>query len=213
MLFYDLDFTADTRFHTLYARALNGEPNLDANPVRSALTKLGLHSDPETDHVAFQQELNLKIDRARNVEQLVAVWHWARQFESLPISSLLSLGYRLAEAGDYANAVHALDVAFPTAAQDYEVHRQRGFYLRKLGRLEEAEAALTRANELQPLRPRDPGHAGRRTETAAALHRGAGTLRSRRSAVPHQPLPGGRAGRHVDHRHAARPRARPDPLP
>ncbi|MGN9786572.1 metallophosphoesterase [Nonomuraea sp. ZG12] len=175
VLFYDLDFAADTGFQTLYARALNSEPDLDANPVRSALTKLGLHSDPNTDHVAFQQELNLKIDRARNVEQLVAVWHWARQFDNLPISSLLSLGYRLAEAGDYATAVHALDAAFPMAAQDYEVHRQRGFYLRKLGRLEEAEAALTRANELNPSDPETLGMLGgalkRQRRYAEALER------------------------------------------
>jgi hypothetical protein len=66
----------------------------------SCHSKLGVVVHPEVDHVAFQREFELKVDRATNIEQLVAVWHWVRPFRSPPTSGLMSLAKRLAEARD-----------------------------------------------------------------------------------------------------------------
>ncbi|GIJ23296.1 hypothetical protein Vlu01_39200 [Micromonospora lutea] len=160
VLFYSPQFDQDPRFRFAYREALVSDSPHVHNPVRDALADLGLNFSPQTDRIAFEQELHHKIERSRNIEQLLAVWHWARQSGDLPTGALLSLSYRLAVEGDYASAIQVLDAAFPEADGDWEVHRQRGFYLRKLNRLDAAEAALTRAYELNPSDPETLGMLG-----------------------------------------------------
>jgi 3',5'-cyclic AMP phosphodiesterase CpdA/tetratricopeptide (TPR) repeat protein len=160
VLFYSPQFDQDPRFRFAYREALISDSPHVHNPVRDALSDLGLNFHPRTDRIAFEQELHHKIERSRNIEQLLAVWHWARQSGDLPTGALLSLSNRLAAEGDYASAVQVLDAAFPEADGDWEVHRQRGFYLRKLTRLDAAEVALNRAYELNPSDPETLGMLG-----------------------------------------------------
>jgi 3',5'-cyclic AMP phosphodiesterase CpdA len=121
------------------------------NPVREYLERLGLVTSAQRDPAGFEHDLNGKIERARNVEQLVAVWHWARQQAALPASIALTLAEQLANGREFATAVQVLQGVSP-AAQDYEVYRQLGFYLQKLGANHDEEVlqAFSRARELNP---------------------------------------------------------------
>ncbi|ASW53139.1 metallophosphoesterase [Plantactinospora sp. KBS50] len=142
VLFYSPNFDQDVSFRRRLRQALRSDSPME-NPVWTALHNLGLSFDPRREPLAFERELNHKIERSRNVEQLVAVWHWARSFPNLPTGPLLSLSERLASGGDFQTAVAVLDAVADST--DYEVHRQRGFYLRKIGELEPALAAFETA--------------------------------------------------------------------
>lgn len=159
VFFYNYDFSADAAFRRRYRRALHTVSST-VNPVQAALQELGVAPNPHLNRAAFERELDSKITRATRDEQLVAVWHWAKQFPDVPVSGLMSLAERLANVEDYATAAVVLTAAYPAADGDYEVHRQKGFYLRKLGDLDNAIVELNRALELNPNDPQTLGMLG-----------------------------------------------------
>ena len=163
VIFYDQNFTADRNFASKYVEALNSEAarGHTASPVRQALEHLGLVvPGPTQDAAGFERELELKVGRAKNADQLVSVWHWVKSFSPLPVAPLLDLADRLADAGDYENALKVLE-ALPTEAdRDYEVHRKKGFFLRNLNQFPAAEREFQRALELNPDDPETLGMLG-----------------------------------------------------
>jgi 3',5'-cyclic AMP phosphodiesterase CpdA len=160
VLLYNADYQSDFEFVTNLRRAISADISDPTNRVRSALESMGLASSPSSNQVRFEQDFSYKIDRARGVEQLVAIWHWAKNFRPLPTSGLLALAAKLAEAGDFATASDVLLASYPEAENDYEVHRQRGFYLRKLDAYEDAKQEFLRALELNPNDPETLGMLG-----------------------------------------------------
>lgn len=68
-----------------------------SNPVRVFLEQLGLAVNPSVDAGRFQQDLNARIERAITMDQLEAVWQWAKRYSPLPVSSLLLLARRVAD--------------------------------------------------------------------------------------------------------------------
>jgi 3',5'-cyclic AMP phosphodiesterase CpdA/tetratricopeptide (TPR) repeat protein len=160
VLFYDLDFGTDEGFQRRYRQALGLEAHQSENPVRAALNDLGVAPNPREDMASFEREFDWKIDRARTAEQLVAVWHWAKQYAPLPSAGALSLATRLARVEDYATAAAVLAATYPAADTNYEVHRQRGFFLRKLEDYDGAITELERALELNPSDPQSLGMLG-----------------------------------------------------
>ena len=83
VLFYQRDFKADGDFAKRYGQALDVEAarGPTASPVRQALEQLGLVvQGPAQDAAGFERELALKLGRAKNADQLVSVWHWAKSF-------------------------------------------------------------------------------------------------------------------------------------
>ncbi|WP_082279422.1 metallophosphoesterase [Mycobacterium colombiense] len=153
VLFYERQYHNDERFRMLLTSALSAEQPEPISRLRKTLESMGLSLNPTTDQATFEQEFNHKIERASSVEQLVAVWHWAKNFPSPPTSGLLKLSSKLADVGDFASAADALQAGYPRAEDDYEVHRQRGFYLRKLG---DHGAAIDELNRALTLNPNDP---------------------------------------------------------
>ncbi len=169
VLFYSGDFSRESGPRRQLAAALRSfDPTTTTttttttNPVRTFLERMGLTSSPRHDDAAFEQDLNGRINRARNADQLVAVWHWAKAFRPLPASALLVLADHLAEYRVYATAADVLRAAVRTAPEDYEVHRKLGFYLRQLGPEHEQAAMehLSRARELNPDDPETLGMIG-----------------------------------------------------
>ncbi len=156
VLFYGGDFSRDSGPRLRLAAALRSfDPTATTNPVRTFLERMGLTSSPRHDDAAFEQDLNGRINRARNADQLVAVWHWAKAFRPLPASALLALADHLADYRVYATAADVLRAAVRSAPGDYEVHRKLGFYLRQLGP-EHEEAAMEHLSRARELNPDDP---------------------------------------------------------
>jgi tetratricopeptide (TPR) repeat protein len=160
VLFYRRD---DVSLRRQLADALASyDPASTTNPVRTFLEALSLSSSPTRDEAAFERELNDRIERAGNADQLVAVWQWSKAFRPLPPSAMLRLAKNLANNRDYVTAVDVLQATKLTAERDYEVHRQLGFYLRNIGpeHNEEAMKEFSRALELNPGDPETLGMIG-----------------------------------------------------
>jgi 3',5'-cyclic AMP phosphodiesterase CpdA/tetratricopeptide (TPR) repeat protein len=153
VLFYQPDFTSDRNFADRYVEALNTEAagGPTASPVRQTLEQLGLVvPGPAQDAAGFERELELKVGRARNADQLVSVWHWAKSFSPLPVAPLLDLADRLADAAEYQDALKVLEALPDEADRDYEVHRKKGFVLRNLNQFPAAEQEFRRALDINP---------------------------------------------------------------
>ena len=157
VLFYSRSFHEDASFKERYIQALSAPMDSSRNPVQAVFRDLGLAPDPQVDQATLERELSLKIGRAQRDDQLLAVWHWVKQLPNLPTSGLLLLADRLAKVEDYSNAAAVLAAAYPAAEDDYEVHRQRGFYLRKHGQFEAGLKELQRALDLNPNDPQALG--------------------------------------------------------
>ncbi|WP_084187815.1 metallophosphoesterase [Mycobacterium paraffinicum] len=160
VLFYDRQFHSDKLFQRSFTGALSTDLPEPVSRVRQSLESMGLSLNPATDQATFEQEFNHKIERASSVEQLVAVWHWAKNFPTLPTSGLLKLSFKLAKVGDFVSAALVLQAGYPQAEEDYEVHRQRGFYLRKAGDYSGAKDELGNALTLNPNDPEALGMLG-----------------------------------------------------
>lgn len=163
VLFYQPDFIIDRSFADQYSRALHaaaiGGPT--ASPVRQALEQLGLVvPSPAQDAAAFERELELKIRRAKNADQLVSVWYWAKSFSPLPVAPLLDLADRLADAAEFGKALEVLQALPADADGDYEVHRKKGFFLRNLNEFDAAEQEFLRALDINPNDPETLGMLG-----------------------------------------------------
>jgi hypothetical protein len=78
--------------------------DLPRNPVRDYLERLGHVASLKRDPAGFESELSGRIDRARNAEQLVACWYWARKQGALPASSALTLAERFVRCRRYSHS-------------------------------------------------------------------------------------------------------------
>lgn len=176
VLFYNDDSEGLGVLRAQLQRALDGfDQALADNPVRSYLEHIGLETSSRSDASTFERDFAGRVDRARNREQLIAVWHWARARGPLASSPLQSLASRLADFAEWELAAQVLDMAAESRPDDFEIHRQRGWYLRQLGESHDADAvqAFERALALNPDDPETlgmlAGRLKRREELGAAL--------------------------------------------
>jgi 3',5'-cyclic AMP phosphodiesterase CpdA len=133
------------------------------NPVYAFYQQLGLVSGPQSNAAAFQSDFSGRVERAQNQDQVLAVWFWARQFPSLPVSGSLDLARKLASFEAYSEAAEVLQTAADRGAEDFEIYRQLGHYLSKLGDESSehaAEVAFGRAQELNRSDPETIGMLG-----------------------------------------------------
>jgi tetratricopeptide (TPR) repeat protein len=128
---------------------------VDTNPIRGFLEHLGVTSSPASSQVDFEQELDRRISRARNLEQLIAVWQWAQNLRPLPALPLLVLADRLSDFEAWQHSVEILRAALEARPGDYEICRQLGWHLRHLGRQYEPEA-IQYFEQALTLNPGDP---------------------------------------------------------
>jgi tetratricopeptide (TPR) repeat protein/predicted MPP superfamily phosphohydrolase len=126
-----------------------------SNPIRAFLETVGAASNPRVDAAAFERDFLARIERASTLDQLVAVWQWARLLSPLPARPLLLLARRLAEANDWDTSVAVLRAAVNVSPDDFETHRQLGWHLRNLGPAQDGEALVEFKAALQ-LNPNDP---------------------------------------------------------
>ena len=75
------------------------------------------------------------------MDQLEAVWQWAKRYSPLPVSSLLLLARRVADRGGWNSSVEVLRRAVREAPNDYEAYRQLGWHLSKIGEGHEERGA------------------------------------------------------------------------
>ena len=117
------------------------------NPIQRFLHTIGASTSPIEDRAAFDQDFRGRIERARNANQLIAVWSWAQQFKLLPAFTLAFLANRLADVGEWQVAADVIRQALEIRPNDFELHRYYGWYLRNLGesRYADAERAFTEA--------------------------------------------------------------------
>jgi 3',5'-cyclic AMP phosphodiesterase CpdA len=159
VLFYGLDETAEEGARRDLTQAI-AHAAAGPSPVRQILEKLGYTSSPARDPIAFEQELQGKIQRAQNLDQLIAVWKWAENLRPLPAPSLLLLGEKLAEHAAWDVSIDVLRAATTAKPHDFETHRQLGWHLRHAGYEEEAITEFRRALELNPNDPETLGMMG-----------------------------------------------------
>ena len=96
VIFYDLKKAGLAKARKLLTKTIqNYSPDAMRNPVRTFLEKLGMAASPQQDLSAFEAELNSRIERARGVDQLIAIWHWIRIQAPLPAVSLTRLAEHL----------------------------------------------------------------------------------------------------------------------
>lgn len=162
VIFYEIDPQAIEVAWTSLVRVLteyDPSQTLTSNPIRAFLEKVGATSSPSSSNAAFEHELHGRVSRARNVDQLIAVWRWAQNLSPLPAFPLLSLADRLADYEAWQTSVEVLNAASAARPDDFEIHRQLGWHLRHLGRQFEPDAvsALEKALELNPGDPESIG--------------------------------------------------------
>lgn len=102
------------------------------NPVHQYLKTSGFAADP-SDALSFERDMRGKIERANTLEQLNAVWSWAKAFKPLPSFALLSLAEKFALKKSWEDAAAVARVALDARSLDYEIHRKLGWYLRNAG--------------------------------------------------------------------------------
>jgi 3',5'-cyclic AMP phosphodiesterase CpdA len=124
-----------------------------SNPVREYFEKVGAITNPQSNRIGFEQELNSRIERAKNGDQLLGIWSWARTFEPLPKFPLLTLAEKLGDFQQWSAAQLILDHLLQNHKNDYELYRQMGFCIRQMG---DDSKALTYLMEAYRLNSKDP---------------------------------------------------------
>ena len=132
------------------------------NPAWGILQRLALIPDPASDPVAFERDLDARIDRAASSEDLQALWTLISDIARLPVRPLRRLADLLASAGDWDTAARVLTRTAELDPEDAGLHRQLGWYLSHLGeeRSQEALAAFNRALAINPADPETYGMLG-----------------------------------------------------
>src|SRR6478609_409935 len=125
------------------------------NPVRRFLERIAVTASPTEDAAGFEREFAGRVERCRNVDQLVAVWQWARKLSPIPQTPLITLADRLAEVEEWSTAVEILRFASKARPKDFEIHRKLAWCLQFLGPDSDNESQLE-FNLALDLNPDDP---------------------------------------------------------
>ena len=165
VFFYNLDYVGIEESKSFLIKVLknysgdNQENDYDGkeieNPIRSFLEKVGATVNPSKDIASFEQELQGRIERAQNRDQLIAVWKWVENLDPLPPFALVTLAERLSDSNDWSTSTEVLKKASKYRPGDFEIHRQLGWHLRHLGQDREDEALVNFRKALD-LNPGDP---------------------------------------------------------
>lgn len=133
-----------------------------SNPVKNYLESIAAEVNPKKDLAAFELELKGRIERANTPEQLIAVWKWAQNLSPLPPFTLLQLAKKLSDFDEWSYSSEALRAAVESRPNDFELQRELGWHLSKLGKDSEVEAlkALRLALTLNPNDPETHGMIG-----------------------------------------------------
>lgn len=154
VLFYD---PSDVVSVSILTDAIkNNDGTAYNNPVREYFEKIGAITNPKTNKLSFEQDLNARIDRAKNADQLIGIWSWARSFNPLPKFSLLNLAEKLGDFQQWATSKDILKYLVETDQNDYELYRQLGYYTRQNESNKNEKEALDYLMSAHRLNPRDP---------------------------------------------------------
>jgi tetratricopeptide (TPR) repeat protein len=129
--------------------------NENLSPVYTFLERSGILSSPKLDPISFERDVYAKLDRAKTPDQLIGLWEWLRLQVPLPLAPLPALANRLADHERWEVAASVLRAALIARPDDFELHRQLGWYLGHLGPASDQES-LTHLLKALELNPRDP---------------------------------------------------------
>lgn len=156
VFFYGLSPEALKRATSVLTEVLTSQKTKTSeNPIRTFLEYIAAVANPKTDSAAFEQELQRRIQRAQNRDQLVAVWRWSRNLSPLPPFTLLLLARRLSDYNEWGESVEVLKAAVSIRPDDFELHRELGWHLSKLGP-DQADEAIKSFRHALTLNTDDP---------------------------------------------------------
>lgn len=132
------------------------------NPIRLFLERVGAAVSPQAAPAEFEKHFEGRIERAQNLDQLIAVWKWAQNLSPLPPFHLLTLAKRFSVHEQWGLSAEVLQAATKFRPDDFELQRELGWHLSKLGpkREEEAIRCFERALSLNPDDPETLGMMG-----------------------------------------------------
>ncbi|HVG33164.1 MAG TPA: metallophosphoesterase [Pyrinomonadaceae bacterium] len=163
VFYYSLDESGLERAKNQLINILsNPAVSFSENPIRLFLENVGIAVTPKADPVEFEKELEGRIERAQNLDQLIAIWKWAQKLAPLPPFRLLTLAKRLSEFNRWDLSVEVLRTATALRPTDFELQRELGWHLSKLDFEYQTEAleCYKRALDLNPDDPETLGMMG-----------------------------------------------------
>jgi tetratricopeptide (TPR) repeat protein len=153
VIFYDPNVISNV---SILSKAIkNSNEAIFANPVREYLEKVGAITNPQTNKISFEQDLNGRIERAKNADHLIGIWNWAKAFDHLPKFSLLTLAEKLSDLQQWDSAIAILKHLVTANKSDYELYRQLGLLIRRLNNSDDSDA-LDYLEKAYSLNPNDP---------------------------------------------------------
>lgn len=163
VIFYSLDLSRLDKSKERIVQALSQQAlETSENPVKLFLEQIGASVNPKIDSAAFEQELQGRIERAENSNQLIAVWKWVQNYSPLPSFILLKLAKKLSDFSEWSISADVLRLAIEYRPDDFELLRELGWHISKQGREFENQAleAFERALSINPNDPETLGMMG-----------------------------------------------------
>jgi 3',5'-cyclic AMP phosphodiesterase CpdA len=125
------------------------------SPLRPFLERAGVLANPKENRGAFEMDVAARIERAKNSDQLIALWKWLEPLSPLPVVRLRDLAERLSDSGEWLYAAEVLRTATAIQPNDFELYRRLGWFLQQAG-ADHDESALAAYNKALAINPNDP---------------------------------------------------------
>ncbi len=125
------------------------------SPLRPVLERAGALADPRQDREGFDLDVAARIERAKNADQLIALWKWLEPLAPLPVIRLRDLAERLSDLGEWLYAAEVLRKAAAIQPNDFEINRRLGWFLQQAGP-DHDDAALAAYQTALSINPKDP---------------------------------------------------------
>lgn len=101
------------------------------SPLRPIFERAGILADPKRQEGDFERDVEARVARAKNPEQLIALWKWLEPLSPLPTLPLRDLAERLSDCREWLSAADVLRAAARQHPGDFEIQRRLGWFLQQ----------------------------------------------------------------------------------